>query len=403
MKTYAPTQEFSEPTILVTLTGPDRAGVSSRLFHEVSAHRVEIVDIEQLVVRGRLVLAVLITAPPNVEEFELAIQKVGAELGMVVSLEHGVGDNRPRRADRVKVTVLGAPLLPHSVGAIADRIAQLGGNIDRINRLARYPVTAIQLAVSGADPDELQAELAAVSNEQGVDIAVQEAGIHEHAQRLIVMDVDSTLIQGEVIEMLAAKAGSLTEVKEITEQAMRGEIDFAGALRARVKTLQGLPATALDEVYEQIEYAPGARTMIRNLKRLGYRFALVSGGFSQIISQIARELKIDFYAANELEIRDGVITGNLVGPIVDRAGKAAALKDFANQARIGIKNTIAIGDGANDLDMLAASGLGIAFNAKPVLKDNAQTAINVPYLDAIVYILGITREEVEAADAAEQS
>ena len=203
--------------------------------------------------------------------------------------------------------------------------------------------------------------------------------------------------------MLAAKAGSLTEVKEITEQAMRGEIDFAGALRARVKTLQGLPATALDEVYEQIEYAPGARTMIRNLKRLGYRFALVSGGFSQIISQIARELKIDFYAANELEIRDGVITGNLVGPIVDRAGKAAALKDFANQARIGIKNTIAIGDGANDLDMLAASGLGIAFNAKPVLKDNAQTAINVPYLDAIVYILGITREEVEAADAAEQS
>lgn len=402
MTTHVPALDFSAPTILVTLTGPDRAGVSTRLFHEIANFAVEIVDIEQLVVRGRLVLAVLVTSPNKVEEFELAMQKVGAELGLVVGIEHGEGDNRPRRVDEVKVTVLGAPLNPTAMGAVTAQIADAGGNIDRITRLARYPVTAIQLAISGADPDELQIALAATANEQSVDIAVQESGIHQHAQRLIVMDVDSTLIQGEVIEMLAARANSLDEVSRITEQAMQGELDFAEALRARVKTLAGLPASTLDDVFDQVQYAPGARTMIRTLKRLGYRFALVSGGFTHIIARIAQELGIDYYAANELEIHDDVITGNLVGPIVDRAGKAAALRDFASQARIGIKNTIAIGDGANDLDMLAASGLGIAFNAKPVLKDSAQTSVNVPYLDAIVYMLGITREEIEAADAADQ-
>ena len=297
--------------------------------------------------------------------------------------------------------MLGAPLRPAAMSALAQGIKDDGGNIDRIVRMARYPVTAIRMEVSGADPDELQAHLAAIAHDQGVDVAVQENGILRHAQRLVVMDVDSTLIQGEVIEMIAAHAGCEDEVARITESAMRGELDFGESLTARVALLEGVEESALDTVYDSLTYAKGARTMIRTLKRLGYRFALVSGGFTQIIEKIAAELGVDYFAANELEVADGRLTGRVVGPVVDRAGKAEALRRFAAEARIPVKNTVAIGDGANDLDMLAASGLGIAFNAKPLVRDQAQTSVNVPYLDAIVYLLGITREEVEAADAAD--
>jgi phosphoserine phosphatase len=292
-------------------------------------------------------------------------------------------------------------LRPAAMAALAQRIKDDGGNIDRIVRMARYPVTAIRMEVSGADPDQLQSDLAAVAFEQGVDVAVQENGILRHAQRLVVMDVDSTLIQGEVIEMIAAYAGCEDEVAAVTESAMRGEQDFAESLVSRVALLEGVEESVLDEVYDSLTYAPGARTMIRTLKRLGYRFALVSGGFTRIIEKIAAELDIDYFAANELEIIDGRLTGRILGDVVDRAGKAEALRRFAEQARISVKNTVAIGDGANDLDMLAAAGLGIAFNAKPLVRDQARTSVNVPYLDAIVYLLGITREEVEAADAAD--
>ncbi len=297
--------------------------------------------------------------------------------------------------------ILGAPLRPAAMAALAQQIKDDGGNIDRIVRMARYPVTAIRMEVSGADPDQLQADLAAVAFEQGVDVAVQENGILRHAQRLVVMDVDSTLIQGEVIEMIAAHAGCEDEVAAVTEAAMRGDLDFTESLRSRVALLEGVDESALDEVYESLTYAPGARTMVRTLKRLGYRFALVSGGFTRIIEKIAAELDIDYFAANELEVVDGKLTGKIVGDVVDRAGKAEALRHFAEQARISVKNTVAIGDGANDLDMLAAAGLGIAFNAKPLVRDQARTSVNVPYLDAIIYLLGITREEVEAADAAD--
>ena len=235
--------------------------------------------------------------------------------------------------------------------------------------------------------------------DEGVDVALEDYSLDRRAKRLIVFDVDSTLVQGEVIEMLAARAGAQGKVAAITEAAMRGELDFAESLEQRVATLAGLPATVIDEVADQLELMPGARTTLRTLRRLGYRCGVVSGGFRRIIDPLAHELMLDFVAANELEIVDGMLTGRTVGPIVDRAGKAKALRDFAEQAGVPMEQTVAVGDGANDIDMLAAAGLGIAFNAKPALREVADASLSHPYLDTVLFLLGVTRGEIEAADA----
>ncbi|MEP9365016.1 phosphoserine phosphatase SerB [Nocardioides sp. CN2-186] len=385
-------------TLLITLTGKDRPGVTSSVFAALAGAGIHVLDIEQIVLRGRLILGVLVTAPRNVARVKTAVEQTASDLGMSVDVDHGVGDNKSRGEGRSHVTIIGTPLRASAMAAVAGRIADAGGNIDRIERMARYPVTAIDLHVSGVDTDQLRTVLAIEAATHGVDIAVQAANLLRRGTRLIVMDVDSTLIQGEVIEMLAAHAGCEPEVAAVTEAAMRGELDFEASLRSRVALLEGVPATALDEVYDAIVLAPGARTLVRTLRRLGYRFALVSGGFSQITDRLADDLGIHFSRANELEIVDGVLTGRIVGPVVDRAGKAAALREFAAEIGVLEEATIAIGDGANDLDMLNAAGLGIAYNAKPLVQDAADTAVNVPYLDAIMYLLGISREEIEAAD-----
>jgi phosphoserine phosphatase len=385
-------------TLLLTISGKDRPGVTSAVFATLTTSGVEVLDIEQIVLRRRLILGILVTAPRDWRKLRDAVHETATGLGMSVEVDRGVGDNQVRREGRSHVTVIGAPLRAAAMAAVAGRIADSGANIDRIERMARYPVTAIDLHVSGADPERLRALLSVEAAAQGVDVAVQPASLLRRAMRLIVMDVDSTLIQGEVIELLAAYSGHGDEVAAVTERAMRGEIDFEESLRARVAMLAGIPATALDEVYDELVLAPGARTLVRTLRRLGYRFGLVSGGFSQIIDRLAADLGIHYARSNELEIVDGVITGRIVGEVVDRAGKAAALRHFAEQIDVPLQAVIAIGDGANDLDMLAVAGLGIAYNAKALVQEVADTSVNVPYLDAIMYLLGITREEIEALD-----
>ncbi|MFI6514392.1 phosphoserine phosphatase SerB [Spirillospora sp. NPDC050679] len=388
-------------TLLITLTGRDRPGVTSRLFTTLADFPVTVADVEQVVIRGRLVLGVLVayTDGADIGQVWTAAERVAGDLDMEVELSTGRDKRLPRRRGRLHVTVLGAPLKPAAMAGIAGRIAAGGANIDRIERLAHYPVTCIELDVSGADPDALRADLAKEAAEQQVDVAVQRAGLHRRAKRLIVMDVDSTLIQGEVIELLAEHAGCLDEVAKVTEAAMRGELDFEGSLRERVALLAGLDASAIDDVRRKVQLASGARTMVRTLKRLDYKFAIVSGGFTQVTDALVDDLGIDYSAANTLEIENGKLTGRVTGQVIDRAGKATALARFAREAGVPISQTVAIGDGANDLDMLQAAGLGIAYNAKPVVREAADTAVNVPYLDTILFLLGISREEVEAADA----
>ena len=232
-----------------------------------------------------------------------------------------------------------------------------------------------------------------------VDIAVQREGLRQRAKRLVVFDVDSTLIQDEVIDLLAAEAGRLDEVRAITESAMAGELDFEASLRARVKMLAGLEADeAVERAWAKATMTPGAATCVRTLRRLGYVVAAVSGGFTVFTDRLRDELGLDAAYANQLEVVDGVLTGEVQGEIVDRERKAELLQAIAAENGVPIEQTVAVGDGANDLAMLDAAGLGVAFNAKPVVEAAADTALNVPYLDAVLFMLGISREEIEQAD-----
>ena len=392
-------------TLLITLTGRDRPGVTSMLFAILAGYPLTVMDIEQVVIRGRLVLGVLLgcDGPPDLTGIHAGVSALAADLGLEAEIT--AGSDRPgssssaksARGGRLHVTVLGSPLAPAAITAIAGRIAASGANIDRIGRLAQRPVTCIEMDVSGGNPAALRADLARAAAEQGVDVAVQRGGLHRRAMRLIVMDVDSTLIQVEVIDLLAARAGSASEVAKLTESTMRGEEDFTTSLRERVALLAGLEAGVLDEVRGELRLTTGARTLIGTLGGLGYKFGIVSGGFVQVIEPLAAELGIGYVAANVLEITAGKLTGRLNGPVIDRAGKADALRRFAADAGVPLSQTVAIGDGANDLDMIAAAGLGVAFNAKPMVRDAADTSLSVPYLDAVLYLLGISSEEVAAA------
>jgi len=395
----------SKVSVLITVTGVDQPGVTSALFEVLSGYPVDLLNVEQVVIRGRLTLGVLVAGPADVAggaELRDQVQRAIHGVGLDVTIERSDGMPVLREPSTHTIVVLGRPITAEAFGVVARGMAALGVNIDFIRGVSDYPVTGLELRVSvppGAAYGQLQAALAQVAVAESIDIALEDYSLARRAKRLIVFDVDSTLIQGEVIEMLAERAGALAAVAEVTEAAMRGELDFAESLHRRVATLAGLPAEVLDDVADQIELTPGARTTIRTLRRLGFHCGIVSGGFRQVIEPLAHELMMDFVAANELEIVDGKLTGRVVGNIVDRPGKAKALRDFAQQAGVPMEQTVAVGDGANDIDMLAAAGLGVAFNAKPALREVADASISHPYLDTVLFILGVTRGEIEAADA----
>ncbi|GAB2773895.1 phosphoserine phosphatase SerB [Streptomyces daliensis] len=393
------------PTLLVKIFGKDRPGITAGLFDTLAAFAVEVVDIEQLVTRGRITLCALVTAPSTGTategELRATVHSWAESMKLEAEIISGTGDNRPRGTGRSHVTVLGHPLTAETTAAIAAAITSTGGNIDRIFRLAKYPVIAVEFDVSGTETPGLRTALAMEGARHGVDVAVVASGLQRRAQRLVVMDVDSTLIQDEVIELFAAHAGCEEQVAEVTARAMRGELDFEQSLHARVELLAGLDESVVEKVRTEVRLTPGARTLVRTLKRLGYQVGVVSGGFTQVTDALQEELGLDFAQANTLEVVDGKLTGRVTGEIVDREGKARLLRRFAEQAGVPLAQTVAIGDGANDLDMLNAAGLGVAFNAKPVVREAAHTAVNVPFLDTVLYLLGITREEVEAADGEE--
>jgi phosphoserine phosphatase len=391
---------MSASRVLLTLTGQDRPGLASAFFASIDALSASIVDVGQITIRGHLVVCVEVEAHEGVshEDFELALASITKDEAVAVTVSVAEDVLLPQ-SRRLLVTVLAMHLEAKTLQACCAAIASCGGNIERIVRLADYPVMAYEFVVQGSDHNELRAAMTSLTTQYPLDIAVQRAGLHRRAKRLIVMDADSTLLQGEVIDQLAAHAGLGEQVAEITEAAMAGELDFSQALERRVALLKGLPAIVLDEVRESLQLMPGARTLLRTLRRLGYQAAVVSGGFLPVIAPLMEELGITMVAANGLEIVDGVLTGKVEGAIVDRAGKVTALKAFAAQAGVAVGQTVAIGDGANDIDMLGAAGLGIAFNARPVVREAADTALSVPFLDAVLFLLGISREEIEAADA----
>ncbi len=395
-------------TGLVLISGADAPGVTQSLFETLSPFAIVVLDMEQVVIRGRLILTALLALDPaHSDGLEDDLLALGAKLGLDVAVDFtDIERERETEIDStaLQLVILAKELKPQAIAKVAAVINSHSGNVERFRRTAAYPVTAIEFDVSlplNKSVQDLQRDLAELALTEGIDLAMEAGGLTRRSKRIVLLDMDSTFIQQEVIDLLAEDAGVGPEVKEITERAMRGELDFAQSLEARTALLSGLSEESVVKARSRITLTPGARTLVRTLHRLGHKVGIVSGGFTNVIEPLIVEMGLDFFRANTLEVVDGKLSGKLTGAIVDRAAKANFLIEFAASEGVPLSQTIAVGDGANDLDMLKAAGLGIAFNAKPSVKAEADTSLNTPYLDAILYLMGIPREEIEAADQTE--
>lgn len=391
---------MSRSTYLVTVSGPDRHGVGAELFgalHDLEGPDVHLLDVAQITIRGTLILCAEVSAesPSTGDALVASLAKRPLATDGMTATVVEVAPSDAESGRRLLVTLLSPNISSGQLEEIFRAIAESNATCERIVHLASYPVDCYELIVIGPDHATLREKLTVVAEGSGLDLAVQRAGLHRRSKHLVVMDADSTLLQDEVIDLLGAASGRAEEVVSITRASMNGEIDFAEGLRQRVALLEGLPASVLDEVRASLRLTPGARTLIRTLQRLGYVPAVVSGGFLEVLAPLLEELDVTHVAANRLEIRDGVLTGRVLGEIVDRAGKAHALVRFAAEVGVPLEQTVAVGDGANDIDMISLAGLGIAFNAKAVVQEHADAALSVPYLDAVLYFLGISREEID--------
>lgn len=388
-----PIRNHSTFTGLILVSGEDRPGITEKLMSNLAQFSVTVLDIEQLIIRDRLLLTVLISldeahSQALVDDLNLLQEEMGLDIAIDFSQEK----LNQAIAENIRVVIVGEQIKPAGIAAVAGQVASLGGNIISIKRTATDPVVAIELGLSIPN-DSLkivQETLAKVAIENKIDLAVEPGGLARQSKRLVILDMDSTLIEQEIIDLLGAFSDKPDQVSKITERAMAGEIDFQQALLARVQLLAGLDQIVIEKVRNQLTITKGAQKLIEELHKIGHKVGVVSGGFTNVIEPILKTLKIDYYAANELEIANGKLTGQLVGPIIDAHAKKMALEEFAKRENISLNQTVAIGDGANDLEMIKSAGLGIAFNAKPKLVAAADTTISTRDLAAVLPLMGIT-------------
>jgi phosphoserine phosphatase len=379
-------------TGLILVSGEDRPGITQSLMKVLSQFSVNVIDVEQLIIRDRLLLTVLITLDENHAEAVAAdLSILQEEIGLDIAIDFVHHEQNNENSELLNVVIIGESIKPIGLAAVADEIARLGGNIIAIRRTATTPVLAIELNIEIPNKSikEVQRSLAKVAITNRIDLAVEPSSRAREAKRLVLLDMDSTLIQQEVIDLLAKHAGKLDQVSQITESAMAGDLDFSQALSARVSLLAGLDQSVIELVRKDITLTNGAKELIETLHKQGHKVGVVSGGFLDVIEPILKDLKIDFYRANKLEIMNGKLTGKTEGAIIDRVAKFSSLQEFAKIEGVELSQTVAIGDGANDLDMIEAAGLGIAFNAKPKVAAAAATTISTSDLSTVLLLMGI--------------
>ena len=393
--------ENSDDFIVITVSGPDAPGIVSSITSILSENAVKIIDIEQIVIRKLILLSMMLDLRESkggqislLKDLLLEAKRLNVELDFKIASydEHLQHDNNFMYA----VTCLGEKITAQVVAQISNAIYSENVNIERITQLSQGELSCIEMIVKTdktINVQDMTGKLLSISSDFGVDIAVQKENIFRRSKRLVVMDMDSTLIQVEVIDELAKSAGHGEEVSGITSKAMNGELSFNESLNKRVELLRGLDENVLDEIYHNIPFTPGAKKLVKILKKLGYKTAVISGGFTFFTDRLKNELGLDYAFANELEIKDGKLTGKVLGEIINGESKAEILEDIADKENISLDQVVAIGDGANDLLMLDKAGLGIAFNAHKTVREKADYNISQKNLDSIIYLLGISEKE----------
>jgi phosphoserine phosphatase len=393
----------TEDAVRITVTGVDRPGITAELSSILAEANAVLLDVQQVVVGTQLNLNLLVSIPAPARPVLKETLWKARELGLSVDFDLAPSFEQPVELPTWALTVLANPITTELLSVIARATQQAGFNIERIQRLSQRSLASVEFLLSGQTGEcekNLRANLVGLRTRYACDLALQREKLTRRNKRLIVMDMDSTLIQQEVIDELAVTLGVQKQVSAITERAMNGELDFDQSLRERVRLLKGTPVSALSDVLARIELTPGAEELVRVLRRLGYRTAVISGGFIEVVEPIQKQLGLDYAFANKLEAKDGVLTGEVLGTIVNRQRKAELLEQIARTERIELDQVIAVGDGANDLDMLARAGLGIAFNAKRTVQERAAAAINQTSLLSILYLLGMRDVDTSAIEDA---
>jgi phosphoserine phosphatase len=380
-------------TGLILVSGEDRPGITENLMQVLSAFSVTILDIEQLIIRDRLLLTVLLSLDEaHAEAIVEDLNALQEQIGLDIAIDFTQQDSTTISGETLRVVIVGNAIKPSGLAAVASQIAKLGGNISAIKRTAVEPLISIELELSIPNNSlkEVQGALASVAIENKIDLAVEPGGLQRKSKRIVMLDMDSTLIEQEVINLLGKAAGQSNEIEAITDKAMAGDLDFKTALLKRVGLLKGLDQNILNKVRDEITLTKGAKKLVEVLQQQGHKVGVVSGGFIEVIEPILKSLNIEFYRANKLEINNGTLTGELDGPLIDSQAKRIALEEFANQERVSLEQTVAIGDGANDVEMIKAAGLGIAFNAKPKVAAAADTTISNRDLSTVLLLMGIS-------------